>query len=410
MDERDCSGLAAFAARLDELTQVCARLSRENAELRDQVSRLTPGTAASSSPGAGEGEDRRGRTGTSDGKLSRRMIGKALGAAAAGVVGAVALSDAVAGPAAASDGSSIIMGDTNTAESATTVGFNGALNPGVAFLVNDTIDSAASDSAYPAALGGWAGTKCSTGVYGFTEINGGNGVVGVAGGTSTGNGLHGLAFQPGQIGVFGENSAGTAIAGTSASTAADATAIVGTINTTTPGLLSAGVRGVNNGTDSAGFGVYGSHAGHGCGVYGFTAGSFGNGVLGNGWVGVNGQGSTTGVTGTGNDVGVSGNGPIGVIADGNNTGLSASGVTAVHAKGKTIGVAAIGPTAVHGNGSGNGSRGGVFSGTAAQVQLSPGTLPTHPKSGTRGDLYADSKGRLWFCKAGGNTAVWHQIA
>jgi len=29
---------------------------------------------------------------------------------------------------------------------------------------------------------------------------------------------------------------------------------------------------------------------------------------------------------------------------------------------------------------------------------------------SRGDLYADSTGRLWFCKTGGSTATWHQIA
>jgi hypothetical protein len=35
---------------------------------------------------------------------------------------------------------------------------------------------------------------------------------------------------------------------------------------------------------------------------------------------------------------------------------------------------------------------------------------SHPKSGKRGDLYADSKGRLWFCKSTGSRATWHQIA
>ncbi len=55
-------------------------------------------------------------------------------------------------------------------------------------------------------------------------------------------------------------------------------------------------------------------------------------------------------------------------------------------------------------------RGGVFSGSAAaQIQLSPGKS-SHPKSGARGDLYADSAGRLWFCKKSGSRATWHQIA
>jgi hypothetical protein len=60
-------------------------------------------------------------------------------------------------------------------------------------------------------------------------------------------------------------------------------------------------------------------------------------------------------------------------------------------------------------GSSSSGRGGVFSGGAAQIQLSPGKS-SHPKSGTRGDLYADSAGRLWFCKKSGSRATWHQIA
>ncbi len=55
-------------------------------------------------------------------------------------------------------------------------------------------------------------------------------------------------------------------------------------------------------------------------------------------------------------------------------------------------------------------RGGVFGGTLAQIQLSPGSGATHPKGGSRGDLYADKNGRLWFCKKGGTTATWHQVA
>lgn len=54
-------------------------------------------------------------------------------------------------------------------------------------------------------------------------------------------------------------------------------------------------------------------------------------------------------------------------------------------------------------------RGGVFGGSAAQVQLTPGAK-SHPARGERGDLYADSTGRLWFCKKSGSRATWHQIA
>ena len=43
-------------------------------------------------------------------------------------------------------------------------------------------------------------------------------------------------------------------------------------------------------------------------------------------------------------------------------------------------------------------RGGVFTGKLAQVRLSPGVGTTHPTGGSRGDLYCDRTGRLWFCK------------
>lgn len=54
-------------------------------------------------------------------------------------------------------------------------------------------------------------------------------------------------------------------------------------------------------------------------------------------------------------------------------------------------------------------RGGLFTGGAAQIQLSPAGS-THPASGQRGDLFADSAGRLWYCKTTGAKATWHQIA
>lgn len=52
-------------------------------------------------------------------------------------------------------------------------------------------------------------------------------------------------------------------------------------------------------------------------------------------------------------------------------------------------------------------RGGVLTGNAAQLKLVPGSKSSHPSSGQRGNLYADSKGRLWFCKGG---TSWHQLA
>jgi hypothetical protein len=320
VDARDGAEFAALAAQIDELRQACARLSRENTDLREEMFQLKSG----SSRPAGRSRRRAAQAGgTSDGAVSRRMMAKALAAATAGVVGAVALAEASASPAAAADGDSITAGHITNAESATTVNFDGsATAPGIVFLANDT-SYVASDATFSAALGGWAATgHVGNGVYGYSQIPGGTGVVGeIGGGTSAGSGVHGVAHDPNTVAVQAENSRGTA-----------------------------------------------------------------------------------------------------VQAVGGSLGVSATGTTAVHAAGKTVGVTASGPVAVraigagsagvgvNGSGGGAGGRGGVFSGIAAQAQLVPGTLASHPKSGSRGDLYADKTGRLWFCKKTGNPALWHQIA
>jgi len=58
------------------------------------------------------------------------------------------------------------------------------------------------------------------------------------------------------------------------------------------------------------------------------------------------------------------------------------------------------------HGTSTAGRGGIFAGGAAQIQLAPAGA-THPKTGQRGDLYADNAGRLWYCKG---STTWHQIA
>jgi hypothetical protein len=368
MEAQNGSEFAALAARLDELSQVCARLSRENADLRERVTQLTPETGSPGSPGrsespAGRRAGQAGRTG--DGRVSRRMMGKALGAAAAGVVGGLALAEAGASPAAAANGDAIAAGNTTNAESATTVQFDGTSNPGVVFLANDS-NFAAGAAAFPAALGGWANNgNVANGIYGYTEINGGSAVVGQIFLATSGSAVLGVANTAGQVGVSGVN--------------ADGIAVLGTITSTSASGFSAGVRGVNDCTTSQGIGVYGSQNGSGWGVYGTTP--RGIGVYGNS------------VHGTG----VTGNGATGVTAAGTGAGVRAS----------ASGPGAVGVLA---SGSSNAGRGGVFSGAAAQVRLAPGSRSTHPANGKSGDLYADSTGRLWFCKKTGNPATWHQIA
>jgi len=74
--------------------------------------------------------------------------------------------------------------------------------------------------------------------------------------------------------------AGSQLQATNNSTAASAFSIYGLISSTTPGASSTAVRGHNKGTGTAGYGVYGSHAGEGIGVYGTAATGVGIGVIG----------------------------------------------------------------------------------------------------------------------------------
>jgi hypothetical protein len=309
-----------------------------------------------------------------------------VGAAAAGAVGAAALVDLGVQPAAAANGSNITAGNVTTAEAGTTLKYDGtSALPGVVFLANDTGD-ANGDAAFPAALGGWAGSHVAHGIYGFTVNANGHGVVGSYGGGTAGG-----------AGVFGE----------SLSTAANAIAVHGVISSSNPGGFSAAVRGENNGTGGLGIGIWGSQNGSGWGMYGSSASGIGVNASGGSGTGVSASGGT-GVAAAGSTIGVTASGPTAVVATGN--GATGVGVSA-SVTGTAPAVQAANASSGAGvQGASKTGRGGVFSGSAAQVQLTPGTGSTHPKSGKRGDLYADKTGRLWFCKKGGTTATWHQIA
>lgn len=55
--------------------------------------------------------------------------------------------------------------------------------------------------------------------------------------------------------------------------------------------------------------------------------------------------------------------------------------------------------------------GGVFEGSKANITLRPKPdAATHPDPGTVGDLLVDQTGRLWYCQASGNPAMWIQLA
>lgn len=428
MDATGAPAFDALAAKVSELAQVCTRLSQENASLRQEVFRLSAGTspAESAAPSSAAGARTKlelptaGPTRPLAGKLSRRMMGKAVGAAAVTAMGAAALVEAGAQPAAAAtaapdaNGNAVSAGNVTKGESRTSVLYDGASSfAGVVLLGNDSTYDGGSAN-FPAGLGGWAGAGSTAGkggvangIYGYTDNGGGNGVVGYNSNAVSGSGagVLGLAFGANAAGVKGTNTAGTAVSGTSSSTAGDATAIIGVISSTSPGGFSSAVRGQNNGTGGLGIGLWGSHAGSGWGVYATSESGIGVNASGGSGTGVNASGRT-GLAASGSAVGLSASGPVAIQA----AGGGGQGVNATNDSGTLATIKAVNSgtnSGVHATSKG---RGGVFGGNLAQIQLTPGSGATHPKGGSRGDLYADKNGRLWFCKKGGTTATWHQIA
>ena len=73
----------------------------------------------------------------------------------------------------------------------------------------------------------------------------------------------------------GTDPSASAIVAESNSTAATTAALIGRITSPSPGGESAGVRGINEGTGGTGFGVYGSQAGGGYGVFGIAPSGLG---------------------------------------------------------------------------------------------------------------------------------------
>ena len=144
------------------------------------------------------------------------------------------------------------------------------------------------------------------------------------------------------------------------------------VNTENSGLFAS----ANNGA----IGVEGD-SDYGSGVFGFVTSSGGVGVdgrNGHGGVGVRGYSSST------NETVSSYQEPIGVH------GIANQGANAVGVYGES-----------------DSGRGAYFYGPVAQVRLYPANRTSHPPSGSRGDLFVDSAGRLWFCKGG---STWHQVA
>jgi len=109
---------------------------------------------------------------------------------------------------------------------------------------------------------------------------------------------------------------GSALEGINSTTTANVTGIVGKISVTNPGAMSAGVKGINNGTGTNGVGVYGVHSANGYGVYGNAPG--GTGVYGLSTTGFGLIGKSTSGTGVFGES-ASGNAASFNVSDVNNT-------------------------------------------------------------------------------------------
>jgi hypothetical protein len=83
-----------------------------------------------------------------------------------------------------------------------------------------------------------------------------------------------------------------------------------------------------------------------------------------------------------------------------NTGVAGSSVAGAGVTGNSSSKAGVAGTSVKGAGvTGKGTRGGIFAGPLANINLSPHT-GLHPKSGAAGDLFVDKAHHLWFCHGG----------
>ena len=211
-------------------------------------------------------------------------------------------------------------------------------------------------------------------------------------------------------GLFGASAYGIGVVGVQGPIDAPDTTLTPAIlgrSDTSPGVMglsnsSSGVIGETTNTTSETYGVHGRTFGSlGRAMFGWSlATSGGTGVMGT-------SGSTafpppppvsdTGVFG----VSVSPSGgasPAGVVGDSNtNAGVAGFASAASRGGGEFTHTA--------------GGRAGIFglasSSGKAQIRLKPSSASTHPASGSKGDLFADSSGRLWFCKG---STIWKQLA
>jgi len=143
---------------------------------------------------------------------SRRQMLKLAGATVAGAAAAAAGIVGTAKPGLALTGDPILAGrsqntlDGNVADKATQLDYTGTANVGAAFFAQAGTAFNAGVAAFPAALAGWSEhAAMKNGVYGYTNVDAGIGVVGVN--DSNGNGGPGVLGQSrkgyaGQFAIF----------------------------------------------------------------------------------------------------------------------------------------------------------------------------------------------------------------
>ena len=192
----DRTDLELLSARLDALQQTCDGLNRDNAQLRATMAGWPVGGPADPRPPSTETAGSPPTELASGRAISRRkLLHKAVAAAAVGAAASATLIDLGGRPAAAANGAAVTAGAITTAETRTSVKYDGANGfGGVVLLGNDsTYDGGGAN--FPAGVGGWAGAGgtagaggVANGVYGYTDNGAGNGVVGYNSNSVSGSG------------------------------------------------------------------------------------------------------------------------------------------------------------------------------------------------------------------------------
>lgn len=149
---------------------------------------------------------------TGDEPSSRRSLLRTAALAAGGAVaGAVVLQSSPAAASPAMD----LQNITQVTGIPTQVTCKNS-NPGAAtfaFASGNGLNGAAASPSYPCALGGWSVEPAQpTGVYGYSAVSGGNGVVGQTDGTGATTGVFGRALNG--TGVSGDGAVGISASGT----------------------------------------------------------------------------------------------------------------------------------------------------------------------------------------------------